>query len=76
METRQLSEREQKAIAIAAHTELVCKGGLWLVPSQSGPNKYTVNPDREAPQCTCPDFESRQERCKHIFAVEYVIERE
>lgn len=76
METQQLSEREQKALAIATHTELVCKGGLWLVPSQSGPNKYTVNPDPQAPQCTCPDFEARQLRCKHIYAVEITLKRE
>lgn len=75
METQQLSEREQKAVTIAAHAELVCKGGLWLVPSQSGPNKYTVDPDPQAPQCTCPDFESRQERCKHIYAVEITLQR-
>jgi hypothetical protein len=71
-----LSERQQKAIAIAAHTELVCKGGLWLVPSQSGPNKYTVNPDPQTPQCSCPDFEARQLRCKHIYAVEITLKRE
>jgi transposase len=75
MSTPQLSEREQKAVAIAAHTELTCKGGLWLVPSQSGPNKYTVNPNPQASQCTCPDFESRQERCKHIYAVEITLQR-
>lgn len=76
METAQLSERQQKAIAIAAHTELVCKGGLWLVPSQSGPNKYRVNPDPESPRCDCPDFEARQLRCKHIYAVEITLQRE
>ena len=76
METAQLSERQQKAVAIAAHTELVCKGGLWLVPSQSGPNKYRVNPDPESPRCDCPDFEARQLRCKHIYAVEITLQRE
>lgn len=38
--------------------------------------KYLVVTDRELPFCTCPDYESRQERCKHIYAVEYVIQRE
>ena len=36
--------------------------------------KYVV--DADAKQCTCPDFESRQATCKHIFAVEYTIRRE
>lgn len=75
MET-QLSEREQKAIAIATHTKLTRKGDLWLVPSQSGPKKYTVNADPESPRCNCPDFEARQLRCKHIYAVEITLKRE
>jgi uncharacterized Zn finger protein len=28
------------------------------------------------PLCTCPDFEARNQKCKHVFAVEYVIQRE
>ena len=72
----QLSEREQKALAIATHTKLVRKGDLWLVPSQSGPKKYTVNADPESPRCDCPDFEARQLRCKHIYAVEITLKRE
>ena len=28
------------------------------------------------PRCTCPDFEHRQAACKHVYAVQYVIERE
>jgi len=26
--------------------------------------------------CTCPDYETRQQTCKHIFAVTYVMKRE
>src|SRR5437870_13665112 len=26
--------------------------------------------------CTCPDFTARQRRCKHIYAVEIVVQRE
>jgi transposase len=47
------------------------------VPSQSGYKPfYTVDANPDAPHCDCPDFEKRGERCKHIFAVEIVIERE
>ena len=76
METQQLSERESKALAIATHTKLTRKGDLWIVPSQSAPKNYTVNPDPESPRCTCPDFEARQLRCKHIYAVEITLKRE
>ena len=68
--------REQKALQIAATTKLTRKGDTWQVPSQAGSKKYTVDPNPQAPNCTCPDFEARQLRCKHIYAVEIVIKRE
>ena len=72
-----MTEREQKAAAITAHTQLVRNpNNTWLVPSQSGTNKYTVNPDPESPFCSCPDFEHRRARCKHVLAVEIVLKRE
>ena len=30
----------------------------------------------DEPFCTCPDFEQRQERCKHVYAVEFTVQRE
>ncbi|HEX3184248.1 MAG TPA: SWIM zinc finger family protein, partial [Pyrinomonadaceae bacterium] len=72
----QLSEREIKALQIAATSKLTRKGNMWLVPSQAGHGEYKVNPDPQAPNCTCPDFEFRQARCKHVIAVEYVLRRE
>jgi transposase len=72
-----MSEREQKALLIAAKSKLVKKGDVWIVPSQSGDDKYKVNnTDPDWPTCTCMDFELRRSRCKHIYAVEYTIERE
>lgn len=71
-----MDAREQKALEIAAKSKLTRKGDTWTVPSQAGPKKYTVDPNPQEPHCTCPDFEARQLRCKHIFAVEYTIERE
>lgn len=70
-------ERESKALVIAAKSKLSKKGDKWIVPSQSGYKPfYEVDPNPDAPHCDCPDFEKRGERCKHIFAVEIVIERE
>jgi hypothetical protein len=76
MTTSQLSERETKALEIAARTKLTREGDVWIVPSQSGPKTYTVLPDPKSPLCTCPDFEFRRKRCKHIYAVEIVLQRE
>jgi transposase len=71
-----MEPRQQKAIEIAAKSKLTRKGDTWLVPSQSGPKRYTVDPNPQEPNCICPDFESRQLSCKHIFAVEIVVQRE
>src|SRR5687768_15709063 len=78
MQTQQLSERQTKAHDIAACAQLIRNpNNTWLVPSQTGTAKqYTVNPDPESPSCSCPDFEYRRQRCKHVLAVEIVLKRE
>jgi uncharacterized Zn finger protein len=73
---RKISDREIKALQIAATSKLTRKGNTWIVPSQAGHGEYQVRPDPQAPRCTCPDYEFRNARCKHIVAVEYVLMRE
>jgi len=69
------SERQERGLMIAARTKLTQKGDVWRVPSQSGYKPY-YEVDPKSSRCTCPDFEKREAKCKHIFAVEVVIERE
>lgn len=69
-----MCEREQRGLAIAARNRIKRKDGKWQVPSQSGKGKYTVSSDQST--CSCPDHESRGVVCKHIFAVQFTIERE
>src|ERR1043165_3897817 len=76
METHQLTEREIKALQIAAKSQIKRQGKVWLVPSQAGHGEYQVNVDPDFFNCTCPDHDFTQARCKHIYAVGYVIERE
>jgi hypothetical protein len=46
-------------------------GPTWVVPSQSDDvGAYLVN--AETGVCTCPDYEVRRSKCKHVFAVEFV----
>lgn len=46
-------------------------GPTWVVPSQSDDKKaYLVNAGEAT--CSCPDFELRRAKCKHMFAVEFV----
>lgn len=78
-----ISEREQRGLAIAALCKIDKKDGMWTVPSQSGSGKYQVRHEVGECRCTCPDFELRNVnsvgpllKCKHIYAVEFTIERE
>src|SRR5215218_3556881 len=68
-----MSIRQQKGLQIAQRAGIVQQGRLWLVPSQSGKGKYKV--DVEKKHCTCPDYDFRREPCKHLYAVEVVIEK-
>src|SRR5437868_8518164 len=69
------SERQERGLMIAARTKLTQKGDVWRVPSQSGYKPF-YEVDTESQRCTCPDFEKREAKCKHIYAVEYTLERE
>jgi transposase len=74
-----MNEREQRGLVIAAKCRLVRKGDQWAVPSQSGTGNYMVDlePENQAgPRCTCADHEITGQKCKHIFAVEIVSQRE
>ena len=67
--------RQQRGMAIAALARVEKNKLGYKVPSQSGNGSYVVSVDDE-PFCTCPDFEKRQQPCKHIYAVEFIIQRE
>jgi transposase len=71
--------RRQRGLAIAAVTRVVRIKGCddrWVVPSQTGQKKYTVNLLGASPACDCDDFVKRGLPCKHIFAVEFTKARE
>jgi uncharacterized Zn finger protein len=76
MTERQITDREIKALQIAAKSKLRRKVNVWFVPSQAGHGEYEVTHGLFEPRCTCPDYEFRNARCKHIVAVEYVSMRE
>lgn len=74
--------RELRGLEIAAKARITRHGDRWFVPSQSGNiapgggHLYTVLPDVSNPHCNCPDHELRSVKCKHIWAVEFTIQRE
>src|SRR5438309_10261375 len=72
-----MDARQERGLAIAATCKIFRRGKHWCVPSQNQDGtRYTVTPDPDAPRCTCPDFEMRGMKCKHIYAVQFTVERE
>jgi transposase len=71
-----MTDREHRGLEIAAKCRIKRNGFFWMVPSQSGPGKYSVVLDADEPHCTCPDHETRGVECKHIFAARFTLERE
>ena len=73
--------RRQRGLIIAALCNVRPDGkdNRYRVPSQTGACQYLVSIDsKKGPdwRCDCRDYEARQLPCKHIFAVQFVIERE
>src|SRR5207248_10725828 len=69
-----LNVRQVKGLEIATSQPLESSGGVWIVPSQNSPKKYTVNLHIQT--CTCADFEAHRGKCKHIYAVEYSLQHD
>ncbi len=67
-----MTPREKRGVAIARKGGLVQKTrDLWIVPSQSHEGSWVVDWTAGKLSCTCPDFSTRAEFCKHIFASLY-----
>src|SRR5947209_7455430 len=63
-----MTTRELKALEIAARMRLSYSDGAWTVPSQSGQGPYRVRFTPSADTCTCDDWATRRQDCKHILA--------
>lgn len=65
--------REQRGLLLAANKEIRKTKVGYKVPSQSGNGSYMVQTSKQC--CNCPDYEKREQKCKHLYAVEYTITR-
>jgi transposase len=64
------STREERGRQIARLGGIRSLGGRYVVPSQSeSPSVPTYLVDVIDETCTCPDYETRRQRCKHQEAV-------
>jgi transposase len=67
-----MDARQEKGLALSRDKRIKnIAGSTWAVPSQNSEDTaYLVN--LATGVCSCPDFELRRVRCKHIIAVEIV----
>jgi transposase len=67
-----MDARQEKGLALSRDRRIKnINGPTWAVPSQSeDAAAYLVNVERAT--CSCPDYELRRVRCKHLIAVEIV----
>ena len=69
--------RQMRGLVIAAVCPIEKVRIGYRVPSQSGNGAYVVIPNGDDEwMCSCPDYEARALECKHIYAVQYAIQRE
>jgi transposase len=71
--TTVVNPRAQRGRRIAERFQLKPSGDIWWVPSESSNGKYKVYPAKG--RCTCADNEVKQQKCKHLHAVEFTIRR-
>ena len=72
-----MNPREQRGLELAKAANIRHTDKAWYVPSQNGKgHHYSVNLDSGSPSCTCPDYELRGAKFKHIYAVQYTLEKE
>jgi transposase len=72
-----MDARQQRGLEMAAKFKILKKDdGTWSVPSQTGKGRRYLIEMGDTPRCSCPYQETHTSKCKHIFAVEYFLQRE
>lgn len=73
LKPEQIEARKQRGLQIAKTTRIIQDKDGWKVPSQSGRGVYVVASNGHKTSCTCPDCMTRDVKCKHIWAVEFIV---
>ncbi|MBU3904876.1 MAG: IS5 family transposase [Nanoarchaeota archaeon] len=68
--------RKERGLTIAQTCRIEKTDNGWLVPSQSGRGKYRVNYNYNHHKCSCPDHTTNKIKCKHLWAVEFIITKQ
>ena len=76
MQQEQIEVRKLKGYEIAKISRIEKTSKGWKVPSQSGHGFYIVESNGFEAKCNCPDHEVRQCKCKHLWAVEFIVTKQ
>lgn len=66
-------DRKKLGRFLASQNQIKKENGVWLVPSENDNHKYEVRTGLKGRFCNCPDFEQRNQACKHVYAVEILV---
>jgi hypothetical protein len=72
----QTERRRFDGLQIANRAKIERRGDFYVVPSLERKGSYAVVPDANNATCTCPHYELHREPCRHIYAVQFHIQRE
>lgn len=73
---KQIEARKERGLELAKNTRITQTKDGWKVPSQNGSGYYLVQSNGHEATCTCPDCQNRKVKCKHIWAVEFIVTKE
>lgn len=66
---------QQEGKPFPRHANSRAKAGSGSCPLNRAMNALWSTLDSAAPHCTCPEHETRGQKCTHFFAVEFVIQK-
>lgn len=73
MERNPVNSRRLKGLKLALGKKITSTPKGWQVPSQTKNHIYLVRHGRKGYDCNCRDYYAYGRKCKHIFAVEYML---
>ena len=76
LKPEQIEARKERGLQIAKTSRIEHNKEGWKVPSQYGSGSYLVTSNGHETTCTCPDCQTRDVKCKHIWAVEFIVTKE
>ena len=76
LKPEQIEARKERGLQIARTSRIEHNKEGWKVPSQYGSGSYLVTSNGHETTCTCPDCQTRDVKCKHIWAVEFIVTKE